>query len=365
MSSSNDATSKVVVLREKSFTCGFTLPSDLAAKIRKDNAERAARRTADGNSQRVQVPANVTLEPLSVKPVTAVAVVQDPEPVVSTASDSVTELADQVNTVTEAEEKHDALTAAAPVDREPRLRDQDEPVLILDASTIMGDGADLSDGELEEFRQGMIQSFDKNCDYSCERLFDEFSEQGACFYSALGESSNVCRQLRKRFPDRQFFTVPFPHTYLESNDWQILYKETRKESQSLELLRLALQNCLRPLSWKVAMFEELQKLALNSEPGRRRKEALARERARGWDEDEFNDDAFADMSIKSSIANFVEKRERQADTLDMVLAMILQRQPPRQHRESETEKYTELAELHSEVREKWLREHGDPPNDLE
>lgn len=42
-------------------------------------------------------------------------------------------------------------------------------------------------------------------------------------------------------------------------------------------------------------------------------------------------------------------QERKADVLDMILAMILQRQPPRSHRESESEHFTELAELHSEV----------------
>ena len=46
-------------------------------------------------------------------------------------------------------------------------------------------------------------------------------------------------------------------------------------SRSLDLLRTALQHCLRPLSWKVAIFEELRKLAVQStEPGRKLRRAV-------------------------------------------------------------------------------------------
>ena len=82
--------------------------------------------------------------------------------------------------------------------------------------------------------------------------------------------------------------------------------------------------------------------------------------AGGWDEDE--DDLMMDAMAFPSIRDFTVAKEREADVLDLVLAMVLQRQPPRQRLESEGEHYTEMAELHTEVRQKWLREHGDPPS---
>ena len=75
--------------------------------------------------------------------------------------------------------------------------------------------------------------------------------------------------------------------------------------------------------------------------------------AGGWDDDDLavvdEDEEFGGGAFPS-IRDFTAKKERQADVLDMILAMLLQRQPPRQQLESEGDHFTELAELHNEVR---------------
>eukprot|EP00750_Incisomonas_marina_P001472 INCI11273.1.p1 GENE.INCI11273.1~~INCI11273.1.p1 ORF type:complete len:455 (-),score=115.35 INCI11273.1:1620-2984(-) len=262
------------------------------------------------------------------------------------------------------------LKAAKEYDAGPR--DPDEPVLVVDPAAIMDEGAELDEAEMQEFQEGMAASLARDCDAATESLFARFAEVGACFYSTEFEAKGYCRRLRKRFPDRQFCVLRFPRVYTDAHDWRLLsVTEGSRESRSLNLLRTILQDCLRPLSWKVAIFEELQKLAVQSEPGRLKREA--RERARlergssgggGWDDEDDDDFGFGSQSAFPSVQDFASKKERDADVLDMILAMLLQRQPPRQHRESEGEHFTELADLHMEVRKKWIREHGDPPSSL-
>ena len=66
---------------------------------------------------------------------------------------------------------------------------------------------------------------------------------------------------------RQFSWVALfgPQCYLKGYTCNADLGETL--SSALELLRKLLRDCVRPLSWKVTMFEELQKLAAQSQPG--------------------------------------------------------------------------------------------------
>ncbi len=66
-----------------------------------------------------------------------------------------------------------AVAASATAEGDP---DPDEPVLVLDAGTIMDEGADLTPEQLRDFQDGIGASMARDCDAACESLFDNFTE---------------------------------------------------------------------------------------------------------------------------------------------------------------------------------------------
>jgi len=66
----------------------------------------------------------------------------------------------------------------------------------------------------------------------------------------------------------------------------------------------------------------------------------------GEDDDEL---AFSEDMAFPSIQDFTKVEEREADVLDMILAMVLQRNPPRERLDSDRTHFANMAQLHDEV----------------
>ena len=207
----------VTVLGEKSMSCQFAMPEHVVEMVRADNARRAAyikehdpqpielgegaqfvvlRRAAESAADAEEpIGAEIAGTQLSLaeqaKAITGAsqstaAATSQPREATELVDDSSDDDADVHWDADDTSENSFAVKdARAAAQREAEEaafenapRHAQEPVLVIDAATIMDEASGLSDEMLAAFMDDMTQAMKKDCDGTCENIFSRFLEVG-------------------------------------------------------------------------------------------------------------------------------------------------------------------------------------------